>query len=566
MPQSLLKMPYRLCALVLLLLVTCSVAYANDPFNPSPTAATEFLPVEEAYQLQIAVLNGHPILHWDIAEGYYLYRHRFDFKLIGHPEWQHQVQLPAGKHKDDPYFGPVETYYHNLDIELAAVPATAVLAVTSQGCADAGLCYPPQTEYFQIDPVAGTAERSSTPPPHTDSRPGAKSLFGMLALAAVGGLILNLMPCVFPVLSLKVMAFAGDKRHNTTLHGLIYSTGVIASFVAIAALLIGLTYAGRAVGWGFQLQSPWFVGALAYLFLVLALSLSGFWELGGSWMGLGQNMTRGNGYGSSFFTGVLAVLVASPCTAPFMGSALGYAVTQPPFTALLVFAALGAGMALPVLLLCAFPQWLKHLPKPGAWMERLKQILAYPLYATAIWLLWVAGRQAGVNAMAALLGGGLLVALALWLWRFGLAARSVAAACLAVSMAVLASPLLQQNQRLDTDEQAADWQPYSDQRLTRERAAGRPVFVNVTADWCLTCLANEQVALSSDSVRQAFARQGVVYLKADWTRYDPNITELLARYGRNGVPLYLYFAPGENAKILPQILTPGRVIESIRPQ
>src|SRR5690606_29435341 len=432
--------------------------------------------------------------------------------------------------------------------------------------------YPPATSYFRVDPAARTvvpiaapesaASPAALPPPPAA---GAGKWLAMLLLAVLGGSILNLMPCVFPVLSLKVLSFAAHRERHQALHGLSYTLGVVCSFLLVAAALLALRAAGDAIGWGFQLQQPWFVGALAYLFFAMGLSLSGFWELGGSWMGLGGNLVARGGYAGSFFTGVLATLVASPCTAPFMGSALGFAASQPPLQALAVFAALGLGMALPMLVLCLSPRLLSYVPRPGAWMERFKQALAFPLYATAIWLCWIVGRQTGPSGMALVLGGMLALTFALWLWRFGALARALAAATLAFALVTLGSPLLAVNTTPLTKAAATDeWRPYSAAALAELRAAGKPVFLNVTADWCITCLTNEKVALSTNAVRTTFAQQGITYLKADWTHYDPAITTLLEEFGRNGIPLYVLY-PADRAApvVLPQLLTPGRVIEAV---
>jgi thiol:disulfide interchange protein DsbD len=294
----------------------------------------------------------------------------------------------------------------------------------------------------------------------------------------------------------------------------------------------------------------------------MALSLSGFWELEGRWMGAGGRLAGRGGYSGSFFTGVLATVVASPCTAPFMGSALGFAVNQPAGLGLAVFAALGAGMALPVLLLCLFPGWLRLLPAPGAWMERLKQVLAFPLYATAIWLCWIVGRQTGASGMALVLAGALTLVLALWLWRFGTLARCAGAACAALAVTLLANPLLEPQQQTARN---GNWTPYAADTLTQLRERGTPVFLNITADWCLTCLANERVTLSSSAVADAFASTGTRYMKGDWTHYDPAITALLAQFGRSGIPLYVHYPAGGGApKVLPQLLTPGLVTETLQ--
>jgi len=570
-------------------LLTCFAVAAwsaPDPFSTAGSVGNnaaskgvvvhdEFLPVEQAYQLQTDFAGDHLLLHWDIAEGYYLYRHQFSFKTETGAKLN--AQIPAGKGKEDEYFGHVEVYYHNLDVtlksealaELPTQPFT--LSVTSQGCADAGLCYPPTTLQYAVDPIKHTVTASAAAPPTKTiaaavtpalSAPPVSAVgwIGILFGALLGGAILNLMPCVFPVLSLKVLSFANGKEHQQAMHGFIYTLGVVSSFVAVAGVLLALKAGGSAVGWGFQLQQPWFVGALAYLFFAMGLSLSGFWELGGSWLNFGGTLAARTDYSGSFFTGVLATLVASPCTAPFMASALGFAITQPPAPALAVFATLGLGMALPVLLLCLNPKLLKRMPRPGNWMIRFKQALAFPLYATAIWLCWIVGRQAGASAMAIVLLGALLVTVGLWLWRFAPLARITAAICVVSALSFLGSSWLNATPSTPT---VGDSTPYKEETLAQLRAANKPVFIDLTADWCITCLANEKTALSREPVKQAFADRGITYLKGDWTQYDPAITALLAKFGRNGVPLYLYYPAHGEPVVLPQLLTPGIIIDAL---
>ncbi|MDR7121048.1 protein-disulfide reductase DsbD domain-containing protein [Rheinheimera soli] len=390
---------------------------------------------------------------------------------------------------------------------------------------------------------------------------------GMLVLAAVGGLILNLMPCVFPVLSLKALSLVNSKNsaQNTKAEALWYSAGVIISFVLLAAVLLIFRAVGQAAGWGFQLQNPLIVGLLAYLLFVLGLSLSGVMQLGIGWMSSGQQFTQQQGHKGSFFTGVLAVVVASPCTAPFMGTALGYAATQPALAALAIFAALGFGMALPFLLLAWWPGFAAMLPKPGLWMEKLKQWLAYPLYLSAVWLLWVYGRQQGLDAMALALVGLVLLGVACWLWgqqqlqQAGQVSRLIALLFVAGSVALLWYPQSAAQNLTQTDH-AEVW---SEQRLKQLVQDGQPVLVNMTADWCITCLVNERVALNTDSSKAAMALYKLKYLKGDWTNKDPAISSYLRQFQRDGVPLYVLYWPGQPPEILPQILTPDSLRQAL---
>lgn len=393
-------------------------------------------------------------------------------------------------------------------------------------------------------------------------------LIGLLAFA--GGLLLNLMPCVLPVLSLKALSLVQHGQSHQSqqrMHGLAYTVGVVLSFVLIATVLLALRAGGEQIGWGFQLQSPLFIALLIYLLFALGLSLSGLFDVGSNWMGFGDSLSQKSGYLGSFFTGVLAVLVASPCTAPFMGTALGYAITQSVGEALSVFALLGLGMALPFLLLSFIPSWLRFLPKPGVWMETFKQVMAFPLYATALWLLWVLGRQVGVNGMTAALSGLILLALALWLissqtsrWR-----KIAFVIALLSSFAILTLPVFSPTEKASSDSNGSlSSEAYTPQKLQALRNEQKPVFVNLTADWCITCLVNEQVALNQPEVQQAFEQNNVTYLKGDWTSRDSAITRLLSEHDRSGVPLYLFYAAGKKAEILPQILTPSLVINALK--
>jgi thiol:disulfide interchange protein DsbD len=402
---------------------------------------------------------------------------------------------------------------------------------------------------------------------------GAPGLAASVGLAFLGGLALNLMPCVFPVLSLKALAMAraaGPARRELRGHALLYTLGLVLAFLAVAAALLALRASGEQVGWGFQLQAPWFVALLAYLMLVLGLALSGAFAIGARWMGAGARLAATGGGRGAFFTGVLAVVVASPCTAPFMGTALGFALTRPAPQALLVFAALGLGMASPFLALAAVPRLAAWLPRPGAWMETFKQALAFPLYLTAVWLLWVLGRQAGADAVAAVLAGMVGVGFGAWLAGRAQGARPGPALARAgaligtlAALGSLASPALRGAAAPPAD---PGWARFDEARLAAELARGRTVLVNMTADWCITCLVNERLVLASGPVRARLAAADVAYLKGDWTRRDPRITAYLDRFGRSGVPLYVVHRAGEEPRVLPQVLTHATVLEALAPQ
>jgi thiol:disulfide interchange protein DsbD len=427
------------------------------------------------------------------------------------------------------------------------------------------------------DPApTGPAVKSAQPGPTAlpaSAQAEAPGLLLALGLALLGGLVLNLMPCVFPVLTIKALSLfqsAGQSRRTVRLHGAAYAAGVLASFAALAALLIALKAGGDSAGWGFQFQSPVFVLLLALLMFAVGLSLSGVFALGGSVTGVGSNLATRAGYSGSFFTGVLATVVATPCTAPFMGAAVGYALTQPATVTMAVFLALGTGLALPYLLLCEWPALQRLLPRPGAWMERLKQALAFPMYASAAWLAWVLTQQAGAQALAVALGCAVVLAFAAWLYDStrplgarGHLAGSVAASLLAIAAVAAGPASLRDVDTAVTAQASSDgWEPYSPERLQALRDQGKPVFVNLTAAWCITCLVNERVALGTERVESAFALAKVTRLKGDWTRRDERITRLLAEHGRSGVPLYLYYPAGAGSAptLLPQLLTPDLVV------
>ena len=400
----------------------------------------------------------------------------------------------------------------------------------------------------------------------------AMTLVLALALAFVGGAILNLMPCVLPVLSIKVLGFATHHDSKATMRreGLAYGAGVLATFTALALALLALRAAGEQLGWGFQLQSPVFVALLALLFFVMALNLSGVFEFGNVAPASVRGWTARNRTLDAFGTGVLAVIVASPCTAPFMGAALGFALAQPPAQTIAVFLALGLGMALPYVLLAWFPAWRRVLPKPGMWMVRFKQLLAFPLYATVAWLAWVLGTQLDVDAVLRLAIALVAVALALWSWhawrlggRRGWQVLAGVALAGAIAVAVpLAGTVPQASASRPGAIASGPWQGYTADRFAKLAAEG-PVFVDFTAAWCVTCQVNKRLVLSDPAVLDAMAERKVALVRADWTRRDPDITRALTALGRNGVPVYALYRPGREPLLLPEVLTARIVADAL---
>ncbi|HVY84232.1 MAG TPA: protein-disulfide reductase DsbD domain-containing protein [Caulobacterales bacterium] len=399
-------------------------------------------------------------------------------------------------------------------------------------------------------------------PPAAPSAPveARGSLLSALVFAVLGGLILNIMPCVLPVLSIKALGLAGGLHAGEAKrHGVFYLIGVMATFLALAALLIALREAGQAIGWGFQLQTPWVTAGLALLFFAIALNLIGAFEIGGSVQNAGAGLAARNGDIGAFFTGALAVVAATPCTAPFMASAVGFAVTQSPPATLAVFAGLGLGFAAPLTVLSFAPALQRLIPKPGPWMERVRNVLAFPMFAAANWLAWVLTQQAGANGMAALAMLALALAFAVFVGRWGRVGAIVGLAVLALGIGLAWRPL--------TDPPAnhprATEEAWSAERVAAAQSEGRGVFVNFTAAWCATCKVNEALAFTP-RVHQAFAAKNIVYLEGDWTNRDAAIAAELARHGRAGVPLYLYYAPGAaDPVVLPQTLTEGAVLNAI---
>jgi thiol:disulfide interchange protein len=414
-----------------------------------------------------------------------------------------------------------------------------------------------------------TAAPAPTPAPSPAPTRKVVHWWEAVLLAFVGGLVLNLMPCVFPILSLKVLSLARLAHRDDALrHGIAYAVGVVVSFVVLGGTLLVLREGGTALGWGFQLQSPVVVGLLAYLLLAMGLSLSGVAEFGTGLAGAGAGFAERGGTAGAFATGVLATIVATPCTAPFMGTALGFALIAPGPVALAVFAALGLGLAAPFLAAAAIPGARRLLPKPAAWMVVTRQALAFPLYGTVAWLVWVLIQETAPSDALMVLFGLVAVAFAVWVYGRTRAGPRRLGSALAVLGIVVAVVLAARPTSPTAAPQAAardglPYEPFSSARLAALTAEKKPVFVNLTASWCITCLFNERATLDSAAVRSAFAAHRVTALKGDWTRRNPDITAFLQEHGRSGVPLYLLYDRSGDATVLPQILTEAEVLNAV---
>jgi len=574
-----------------------STSTSGDGGLTATGAAGLPLPDTEAYRLE-AVTDGPEriVVRFTIAPGYYLYRDKTTFAaqsergvVVRPGEW------PAARTHSDEYFGEQAVYYDEVLVPLDVVRTqdgadTLRLTIGFMGCQENGVCYPPLKRELTVeladapanaDVQAAAGTRSDAANPGASRAADGIGLFAALGLALLGGLILNLMPCVLPILSLKALGLAGsgESEAKARSHALWYTAGVVLSFAALGGLALALREAGLALGWGFQLQQPVVVGGLALLMFAVGLSLSGVFNLGGGLANVGGALTQKSGPAGDFFTGVLAVVVAAPCTAPFMGAALAYAFAASTVVAIGVFVALGLGLALPFLAIGFVPGLAQRLPKPGAWMDTLKQVLAFPMYLTAVWLVWVLAKQRGADAVGWVLGGAVLLALGLWAWeqaRF----KSVALRAFALAIAVVGVAALWPVQKLPSAREAATATggdasasapsqpaadgsvPYSAEALAALRAEGRVVFVNMTADWCVSCKANERAVLSTDAFATARESANAVYMKGDWTDVDPAITAYLQQYGAVGVPFYaVYPAGGGEPAILPNLLTTG-IVES----
>ena len=530
------------------------------------------LPADAAFRFEaLAQDASHLLLRWSMPKGYYLYRDRTTLTLADAGDAQLDTPAwPAGVSHDDPQFGPVTVYFDQVDVPVAITGDLAgrtqlTVRATFQGCQDGGLCYPPMTRDAVVTLDGAAAAPAPVAPPavlHT-------SLASALLLALAGGLVLNLMPCVLPVLSIKVVSLleSGESRAAARRHALAYTAGVLCSFAVLGVGIVALRAAGHSLGWGSQLQQPLLVGVLACVILAVGLSLSGVVQFGASLGNTGASLATRSGPTGDFFTGVLAVVVASPCTAPFMGGALAYAFAAPLVAALGVFLALGVGLALPFLAVGFVPALARWLPRPGRWMETLKQVLAFPMYLTVAWLVWVLANQRGADAVGLVLVAMVLLAMTLW-WFERSRSRGAASRALVVllALATLAPMYLLAHVPPPSAVAAAEdgVVAYSADKLAELRAAGTPVFVDMTADWCVTCKANEHTVLNTPAFRDLLQRTGAVYMKGDWTDEDPAISAFLQQYHSPGVPLYVVFPKnGGPGRQLSTVLTTSAVTQAL---
>ena len=536
----------------------------------SAPAGTDAAPLtaQAAFTFEALATDAHHLLlRWTMPPGYYLYRDQTALRLLdasgltlGQPEW------PPGTPHEDEHYGKVTVFFGQIDVPVAVTGEAARLRLeaTFQGCQEGGICYPKMTRTLDIALAPGGTSAAApvqaaptamgeTPPPRQQI-----SLLAALGLALLGGLVLNLMPCVLPVLSLKAVSLleSGESPQHRRRHALFYTAGVLVSFVALGMAIVWLS-----ASWGVQLQQPMVVAALALVMLALGLSMSGLVQFGAGLGNTGAGLASRAGPVGDFFTGVLAVVVASPCTAPFMGSALAFALVAPKVSALLVFLMLGVGLALPFALIGLVPALARWLPRPGRWMETLKQVLAFPMYLTAVWLAWVLAKQRGADAIGLLLVAAVLLAMTLWWFE---RSRSEAKRALALVLALLTAVPLVLLARVPPPAAAAASKAgvvaYSPERLAALRASGRPVFVDMTADWCVTCKANEHAVLDTAAFRDLLKRTGTVYMQGDWTDVNPTIEAFLKQYHSPGVPLYVVFpSGGGEGKQLSTVLTGGLV-------
>jgi thiol:disulfide interchange protein len=535
------------------------------------------LPAEQAFQFSAIAQDAHHLLlRWTMAKGYYLYRDQTSLSLKDATQLSLAPAWPTGTMHQDAHFGNTTVYFGEVNVPVtvngdASALKSLPLVASFQGCQDNGLCYPLMTREADIDLASGgaaTGQAVQGPAPQMPPLDAAHSehvsFWYALLLALGGGLVLNLMPCVLPVLSIKAIGLieSGENPARRRLHALMYTAGVMISFVTLGVIIIGLKTA-----WGAHLQNPLVVGALSLVMLAVALSMSGVVQFGASLGNTGSNLANRPGAAGDFFTGVLAVVVASPCTAPFMGAALAYALVAPLLSAITVFVALGLGLALPFLAVGFIPAVARLLPRPGRWMETLKEVLAFPMYLTAAWLAWVLAHQRGADAVGLLMVAAVLLAMTLW-WFERSRGRGVPSRALVGLLALITLVPLYYLATLPAATATASNDgttvAYSPDKLDQLRKAGTPVFVDMTADWCVTCKANEHAVLDGDAFKDLLKRTGAVYMKGDWTDVNPTISAFLQEYHSPGVPLYVVFPKnGGPGRQLPTVLTSSLVTEAL---
>ncbi|MGH8159872.1 MAG: protein-disulfide reductase DsbD family protein [Rhodanobacter sp.] len=540
------------------------------------------LPAEQAFRFEALAQNPHQLLlRWTMPKGYYLYRDQTTLKLKDAAGLSLKPAWPAGTAHHDAHYGDVTVYFDQVELPVAVEGDPGdrkqlSLEASFQGCQDGGLCYPLMTRAVNIDLGSGVAATGQTmatapelPPASVTEGMSQVSLIAALLLALGGGLVLNLMPCVLPVLSIKAVSVleSGENRTTARRHALFYTAGVLCSFAALGLGILALRSAGHALGWGTQLQQPLLVGVLACVMLAVGLSMSGVVQFGASLGNTGANLASRSGAAGDFFTGVLAVVVASPCTAPFMGSALAYAFAAPMLAALLVFLALGIGLALPFLLIGFVPALARLLPRPGRWMETLKQVLAFPMYLTATWLVWVLAKQRGADAVGLVLVAMVLLAATLWWFERSRSRGAISRVFVALLAAATLAPMyllahVPPPARIAIAEDGVV--AYTPEKLAELRTAGTPVFVDMTADWCVTCKANEHTVLDTQAFRDLLQHTGAVYMKGDWTDVNPTISAFLQQYHSPGVPLYVVFPKnGGPGRQLSTVLTSSMVEQAL---
>ena len=534
------------------------------------------LPAEQAFHFDaIAQYPHHLLIRWTMAKGYYLYRDKTTLTVKNAPNVALTPAWPAGEMHTDANFGNTTVYFGDITVPVSVNGdlsglKTLDIAASFQGCQDGGVCYPVMTRDASVSlgsaaQTTGQAAENPAPEMPPASAGGASaSLLYQLLLAVLGGLVLNLMPCVLPVLSIKAVGIleSGDNLARRRTHALMYTAGVLISFVALGLVIIALKTA-----WGAHLQNPLVVAALSLVMLAVALSMSGVVQFGASLGNTGSSLANRSGPIGDFFTGVLAVVVASPCTAPFMGTALAYALVAPTLNAMAVFFALGLGLALPFLAIGFIPALSRWLPRPGRWMETLKEILAFPMYLTAAWLAWVLAHQRGADAVGLLMVAAVLLAMTLW-WFERSRGRGLFSRAWVVVLALFTLAPLYYLSTLPATAHAAETSSgvvaYSPEKLDALRKAGTPVFVDMTADWCVTCKANEHTVLDGDAFQALLKRTGTVYMKGDWTDVNPTISAFLEQYHSPGVPLYVVFPKnGGPGQALPTVLTESLVEDAV---